>query len=108
MDNIIFQPHILIDNDTQLFQDFINAIEKSIEQNRYLLMPPPLNYINDKKRKISLKKLTHTKGPILTHFCSEGISNYYHYKSSNDIIYVVKECISYNDLHDRLCCFIEI
>jgi len=108
MENITFQPHILIDNDKKLFQDFMDAIEKIIENNKFFFMSPALNYINDKKRKISLQKIINTKGPSLTHFCSEGMCNYYHYINSNDNVYLIKEYISHTDLYDRLFCFLEI
>ena len=109
MDNITFQPHILIDSDKKLFQDFIDAVEKTIVNNKYLIMQPALNYINEKRRKISLQQIINTKGATeLTHFCSEGMCNYYHYKTTNDNIYLIKEYISYTNLHDRLFCFLEI
>ena len=109
MDNIKFQPHILIDNNNEeLFKEFINAVEKTIKNDDYLCIPPALNYINDKKRKISLENIKNSAGQSLIHFCSEGISNYYHYKTTTNSVYIIKECISHTGLHDRLYCFLEI
>ena len=72
-------------------------------------MPPALNYINEKRRKNSLEKLINTKEATgLTHFCSEGMCNYYHYKTTNGSVYIIKECISHTNLYDRLFCFLEI
>ena len=108
MDNITFQPHILLDNNNEeLFKEFIDAVEKTIKNNNCLFMPPALNYINDKKRKISLENITNSACKSLIHFCSEGICNYYHYKTTTNSVYIIKESISHNDLHDSLYCFLE-
>ena len=109
MDNIIFQPHILIDNNNEeLFKEFIDAVEKTIENNKYLLLPPALNYINEKRRRVSLQNMNDKNVSTLTHFCSEGICNYYHYKITNNSVYIIKESISHTDLHDRLYCYLEV
>ena len=108
MDNITFQPHILLDNNNEeLFKEFIDAVEKTIKNNNCLCMPPALNYINDKKRKISLENITNSACKSLIHFCSEGICNYYHYKTTTNSVYIIKESISHTGLHDRLYCFLE-
>jgi hypothetical protein len=109
MDNIKFQPHILIDhNNEELFKEFIEAIEKTIKNNNCIFMPPALNYINEKRRKISLENIINCVAPSLAHFCSEGICNYYHYKTTNGSVYIIKESISHTNLHDRIYCFLEI
>ena len=107
MNNIKFQPHILINNDEKLFTDFMHAVENTIKNNNGLLMPPALNYINEKRRKISLENIINSVAPSLAHFCSEGMCNYYHYKRNNDSVYIIKECISSCDLEDRLYYYLE-
>ena len=99
--NIDLNSHILVNDECELLNNFIVTVEKVIKET------PPisyfcLNYKNERYRQINISKIITTNGITLSHFASEGMSNYYHYKNNNNILYAIKEFISSDSLERRL------
>jgi hypothetical protein len=108
MNEITLDSHILVCNDNLLLGEFIQSIKNTILSNQHNLnIGFGLNYINENKRKKSIRQINDAKNGSLIHFCSEGMSNYYHYKSNDNKIYVIKESICNAELCDRLFCCLE-
>ena len=107
MNNLSIEPHVLNNNNDELLQSFFDSINNMII-NKQPTLQIALNYINEKKRQQSLRNIIQTNNELnIYHICSEGISNYYHYKSLNNIVYFIKENICDETLYNRLMYCIE-